>query len=121
MQLPVLPDRAARQPVSLLAAVNGFEPTFQIANAISGAFYFGLGSFLIYRACRLRYDVLPSDSRWRRLLLASNILHYASGDAAFAHVYGYCILSGLVYLNSPPGFESNEQPIAVGLHLIWSA
>jgi len=91
------------------AAVNGFEPTFQIANAISGAFYFGLGSFLIYRACRLRYDALPSGLALAAAMLASNILHYASGDASFAHVYGYCILSGLVYL-TVQRVESNEQP-----------
>jgi hypothetical protein len=95
------------------AMVNGFEPAFQIANSISGAFYFGLGSFLIYRACRLRNDTLPSALALATTILASNILHYASGEASFAHVYGYCLLAGLVYLtvrrvefNAPPSLPT---------------
>jgi len=80
------------------AVVNGFEPAFQIANTISGAFYFGLGSFVVYRACRLRCDVLPSALALAVTILASNILHYASGEASFSHVYGYSLVAGLVYL-----------------------
>ena len=80
------------------AGVNGFEPVFQLANSISGKFYLGLGSFIIYRACRLRYDVLPSALALAAIILASNILHYASDEASFSHVYGYCLVSGLVYL-----------------------
>jgi len=80
------------------AVINGFEPAFQIANAISGAFYFGLGSILIYRTCRLRYDALSSGLALGVVILASNILHYASGEASFSHVYGYCLVAGLVYL-----------------------
>ena len=78
--------------------VNGFEPVFQIANAVSGAIYFGLGSFLIYRACRLRYDRLPSALALAATILATNVLLYAGADASYSHVYGYCILAGLVYL-----------------------
>jgi hypothetical protein len=78
--------------------VSGFEPAFQVANAFAGAFYFGLGSFLIYRACRLRYDTLPSALALVLVVLATNILFYASGDASYAHVYGYGVLSGLVLL-----------------------
>lgn len=80
------------------AVVNGFEPAFQIANTVSGAFYFGLGSVLVYRACRLRYAALPSALALAATILASNILHYASGEASFSHVYGYCLVAGLVYL-----------------------
>jgi hypothetical protein len=78
--------------------VNGFEPAFQIANAVSAAVYFGLGSFLIYRACRLRYDRLPSALALASTILATNVLFYASADGSYSHVYGYCILAALVYL-----------------------
>lgn len=91
------------------AAVNGFEPAFQIANAVSGAFYFGLGSFLIYRACRIRHAALPSALALVATIMASNILHYASGEASFAHVYGYCLAAGLVYL-TVRSVEDGEPP-----------
>jgi hypothetical protein len=79
-------------------AVNGFETPFQIANALSGAFYLGLGSFLLYRAIRLRYGLLTSALAITSILLATNLLDYASNDASFSHVYGFCILAGMVYL-----------------------
>jgi hypothetical protein len=91
------------------AVVNGFETTFQIANAISGGFYFGLGSFLIYRACRLRYDVMPSAVAVTTVILATNLLFYGSADGPYAHIYGFCILSGIVYL-TVHRVESAETP-----------
>jgi hypothetical protein len=91
------------------AAVNGFETMFQVANALSGAFYFGLGSFLVYRACRLRYPALPSALAVTTVILATNLLQYASGDGSYSHVYGYCILSGLVYLTIRR-VESGDAP-----------
>ncbi|THD73076.1 MAG: hypothetical protein E7813_03405 [Bradyrhizobium sp.] len=80
------------------ASINGFETTFQVANAISVMFYFSLGSFVIFRACRLRYSALPSALALATVILATNLLDYATGDGSFSHVYGYCILSGVVYL-----------------------
>lgn len=65
---------------------------------MSGAFYLGLGSFLVYQATRLRYGVLPSALAIASVLLATNLLNYASGDVSFAHVYGFCLLAGVVYL-----------------------
>lgn len=91
------------------AQVNGFEATFQIANVVSGAFYFGVGSYLIFRACRLRYDPLPSALALALTILASNVLHYASGEASFSHVYGYCLVAGLVYMTVLRA-ESTEPP-----------
>lgn len=80
------------------ASVSGFEAPFQLACVISGAFYFGLGSFLVFRTCRLRYGVLPSAIALGAVILGSNILHYATTEASFSHVYGYCLVSGLMYL-----------------------
>src|ERR1700722_11403232 len=62
------------------ASLNGFETAFQVANAISGLFYFGLGSFVIFRACRLRYSTLPSALALMMVILATNLLDYATGD-----------------------------------------
>jgi hypothetical protein len=93
----------------LYASVNGFEATFQVANAISGVCYLGLGSFLVYRACRLRYPPLPSAVGLATVILATNLLDYATGDGSFSHVYGYCILSGVVYLTVRQ-VESGEVP-----------
>ena len=89
--------------------MNGFEPPFQIANALSAAFYFGLGSYLIYRAARLRYDAPPSALALAIVILASNVLHYAIVEPSFSHVYGYCILAGVVYL-AVRRAESPEAP-----------
>ena len=91
------------------ASLNGFETTFQVANAISGIFYFGLGSFVIFRACRLRYPALPSALALMTVILATNLLDYATGEASYSHVYGYCVLSGLVYLTVWQ-VESGKEP-----------
>jgi hypothetical protein len=90
-------------------AVNGFEPAFQIANTLSGAFYFGVGSFLIYRACRLRYNASISGLALSVVILASNVVQYASVEASFSHVYGYCLVAGLVYLTLSQT-ESDKPP-----------
>jgi len=94
-------------------AVNGFETAFQIANAFSAACYFGLGSFIIYRACRLRYSALPSGLAVTTVIFATNLLYYASGDGSFSHIYGYCTLSGLVYL-TVRRIESAQAPTLPG-------
>jgi hypothetical protein len=78
--------------------VSGFEATIQIANAISASFYLGLGSLLIYRAARLRYGALASSLTIAVVILSTNLLHYGSVEGSFSHVYGFCILSGVVYL-----------------------
>lgn len=91
------------------AAVNGFERAFQIANAVSGAFYFGLGSLVLYRACRLRYEVLPSALAVGLAGVATNLLFYASFDGAFSHIYGFCVLSGVVHLTVRRA-QSHELP-----------
>lgn len=78
--------------------MNGFETIFQVANALSAIFYFGLGLCLIYRACRLRSGTLASAITIGIVVLATNLLDYASNDGSFSHVYGFCILAGLVYL-----------------------
>lgn len=91
------------------ASINGFEAPFQLASAISGAFYFGLGSFLIFRTCRSRFDVLPSTLAVAAVILASNILHYATTEASFSHVYGYCLVAALMYLTVSRA-ESMEPP-----------
>jgi hypothetical protein len=80
------------------ASINGFETTFHIANAASGAFYFGLGSFLIFRTCRLRFEALPSALALVAVTLGTNILQYACIEPGFSHVYGYCLVAGLMYL-----------------------
>lgn len=82
----------------LWGSVNGFEWPFHAANAISGLFYFGLGSYLIYRACRQRYERLPSALALAAIMLLTNLLFYGSFESSYAHVYGFAILSAVVYL-----------------------
>jgi hypothetical protein len=108
MQLPFFLTALAISNIRSGSA-NGFELTFQVANAISGMFYLGFGSFLIYRACRLRYPPLPSALALAAVILATNLLNYATSDVSFSHVYGYCILSGVVYLTVRQ-VESGETP-----------
>jgi hypothetical protein len=91
------------------ASVNGFETVFQFASGVSGAFYFALGSFLIFRTCRLRYEVLPSALALVVIILGSNILQYACTEASFSHAYGYCLVAGLMYLTIS-GAESADGP-----------
>jgi hypothetical protein len=80
------------------ASVNGFEMSFQLAVALSGAFYFALGCYLIYRAACLRYSPLASSLALAFAVLATNLLYYASFEPGFSHVYGFCLISALVYL-----------------------
>ena len=80
------------------ASVNGFEHVFQIGNALTGALYLGLGSFMAFRAARLRFDPLPSALTLGIVLATTNLLNYAAADVSFSHVYGFFLLSALVYL-----------------------
>ena len=91
------------------AAVNGFEAAFQLASGISGALYFALGSFLIFRTCRLRYETLPSAMALAVVILGSNILEYACSGPSFSHAYGYCLVAGLIYLTVSRA-EATEPP-----------
>jgi hypothetical protein len=80
------------------ATVNGFERAFQLAIALSGAFYFALGCYLTYRAACLRYSPFSSALALAFAVLATNLLYYGSFEGSFSHVYGFCLISGLVYL-----------------------
>ena len=100
-------------------SINGFEAPFQLACGISGAFYFGLGSFLIFRTCRLRYDVLPSALALAIVILGSNILHYASTEGSFSHVYGYCLVAALMYLTV--SHAESEEPPSLGAFVLFGA
>jgi hypothetical protein len=80
------------------ATVNGFELSFQLAVALSGAFYFALGCYLTFQASCLRYGRLASGLSLAFAVLATNLLYYASFEGAFAHVYGFCLVAGLLYL-----------------------
>jgi hypothetical protein len=80
------------------STVNGFELPFHLANNFSGAFYFALGCYLAYRAARLRYSPIASGSAVAFAFLATNLLYYASFEGSFSHVYGFCLVAGLVYL-----------------------
>jgi hypothetical protein len=80
------------------SSVNGFELPFHLANNFSGAFYFALGCYLAYRAARLRYSPVASGLAVAFSFLATNLLYYASFEGSFSHVYGFCLIAGLVYL-----------------------
>jgi hypothetical protein len=81
-----------------LPSVSGFEIPFQVANVLSAAFYFALGTWLAYQTARLRYARLPSAAAIAFAVFATNLLFYAAFDGSFSHIYGFCIIAGLVYL-----------------------
>jgi hypothetical protein len=78
--------------------VSGFELSFQLAIALSGAFYLALGCFLTYQAARLRCSCLASALAVAFALLATNLLYYGSFEGSFSHVYGFCLVAGLLCL-----------------------
>ncbi len=97
MQLPFF--LAALSYASLTHAhVSGFELAFQLAMSFSGAFYLALGCTLSYLAARLRYSPVASALAVAFALLATNLLYYGSFEGSFSHVYGFCLISGLLYL-----------------------
>jgi hypothetical protein len=79
-------------------AVNGFETPFQVANVFAGAFYFALGTWLIYRTTLRRYGQFASIAAILFAILATNLLFYATFDGSYSHVYGYCLVAGVLYL-----------------------
>jgi hypothetical protein len=95
----------------IYATVNGFEGAFQIACSVSGVLYFGLGSFLIFSACRLRYDTLPSALALAVMILGSNVLQYAAAAASYAHIYGYCLVAALIYLTVLRADSAEPPPL----------
>jgi hypothetical protein len=80
-------------------AVNGFETPFQVANVLAGAFYFALGTWLIYRTTLRRYGQFASIAAILFAILTTNLLFYATFDASYSHVYGYCLVAALLYLS----------------------
>ncbi len=81
-----------------LPQVTGFEAPFQLANALSGIFYFALGCFFVYRTMRLRYSATPAALALAFAVFATNLLFYATKDGSYAHVYGFCLVAGLFFL-----------------------
>jgi len=79
-------------------AVDGFETPFQVGNVLSGAFYFALGTWLIYRTTLRRYGQFASIAAILFAILTTNLLFYAAFDASYSHVYGYCLVAGLLHL-----------------------
>ena len=79
--------------------VSGFEPGFHAGAVLAGAFYFALGIYLAYRAARLRYGPRASALAAAFSVLATNIYYYGTGDAAYSHISGFCLLAGLVFIS----------------------
>ena len=100
-------------------AINGFEATFQIANGLSSACYFALGTFLLYRACRLRHGALPSALALACIIFGTNLLHYVCVEGSMAHIYGYCLLAGVVYLTVRR--VERDEPPSLGAFILFGA
>jgi hypothetical protein len=125
MQLPFFLAALAIAKLTL-PNVTGFEAPFQLANGISGIFYFALGAYLTYRAARLRSDVIAVVLALAFAAFATNLLFYASFDGSYSHVYGFCLVAGIVFLtvrradntNAPPRWEFALFGLLMGLAIM---
>lgn len=97
MQLPFFLVALAIAKLTL-RSMTGLEAPFQLANGISAVFYFALGSYLVFRTARLRYDVSASVAALAFAALATNLLFYAGFDGSYSHIYGFFLVAGVAFL-----------------------
>jgi len=85
-----------------IGPLSGFELPFQVASSISGAFYFAAGIYLLFRILVRRTTVLAAYLCLLFVTATTNVLLYASYDAAFSHIYSFFLVSALCSLVCSP-------------------
>jgi hypothetical protein len=88
--------------VKSIGPLSGFELPFQVASGISGAFYFAAGIYLLFRILVRRTTVLAAYLCLLFVIATTNVLLYASYDAAFSHIYSFFLISALCSLVCSP-------------------
>ena len=88
---------------------------YQAAAAVSAAFYFGLGGMCVW--ILLRRQFAPPISLVALLLtvFGTNLLHYATYDAAFSHVYSFFLVAALLVVSGDLYHASARRWLGFGL------
>ncbi len=103
----------------LVSKIAGYESVYawpyQVAAAISGAWYFGCGALCVW--ILLRGQFAPNVALLALLLtvFGTNLLHYATYDIAFSHVYSFFLIAALLVASRGMYRESLGRWLVFGL------
>lgn len=87
---------------------SGVSLPYQVANVVSGIFYFLLGVRLIYRTLRDHFEKEIALLTIWLVTFGTNVFHYATYDASFSHVYSFALIALFVRLS----LRYNAKPAA---------
>jgi hypothetical protein len=121
LQLPFFLPAWAVAKITSSAPLTGFELPFQVASSVSGAFYFAVGMYLLFRILVRRTTVAVVYLCLLFVLTATNVLLYASYDASFAHIYSFFLVSALCAIacaSDTPARHSFAFGLLLGLAVV---
>ncbi len=98
---------------------SGLSTPYQIANIVSGATWFVLGTLLVWRALSRFFEGTIVAWTLVVVVFGTNVFHYASYDASFSHIYSYFLVAAylLALLRYRAGAEGRGAPFLIGILL----
>lgn len=80
-------------------ARDGFSPLYQLAVALAGLVYGGLGLWLLARNHTARFQT-RAGSLVLAVAFGTNVFHYLTYDAVFSHIYSFFLFALLIALTT---------------------
>jgi len=90
---------------------------YQVAAAVSGSCYFGLGGVCLWLLLRRLFEPAIAFTALALTVGGTNLLHYATYDAGFSHVYSFFLISALLLFGRDLYGASTRRWLGVGLLL----
>jgi hypothetical protein len=102
---------------------SGFSAPYQIANIVSGIFYFILGAYVLLKILLDYFELRIALLTTWLIALGTNLFHYATYDGGFSHVYSFALIAIYIHLllkysRSPELSLAPAAGIAFGLIVI---
>ncbi len=86
-----------------VASAEGYTSVYarpyQVAAAVAAAFYFGLGGVCVWILLRRFFAPAIAFAALALTVGGTNLLHYATYDAGFSHVYSFFLISALLVVS----------------------
>ena len=76
---------------------SGVSGPYQIANIVSGIFYFLLGIRFIYATLQMHFEKAIAGLTVWLIAFGTNVFHYATYDGSFSHIYSFALMA--LYVN----------------------
>lgn len=92
-----------------------YSTPYQVAAAVAAATYFGLGCAAVWRLLRRQFPPTASFPALLLTVFGTNLLHYATYDATFSHVYSFFLVATLLECGTGMFGASRARWAAFGL------